>query len=165
MTERNRISIDDLKLSLHYDPATGVFTRLKAVTSSKPGQHLGWLDHEGYVRLSVLGHIYRAHRLAWFYMTCQWPSKNIDHIDGVKSNNRFVNLRDVTQSVNLQNQRRPKRNKKDALPLGVVRYGKRFAAYAKTNGAIDRVAVCDSAEEAHERYVAYKRFFHEGCAI
>lgn len=44
-----------------------------------------------------------AHRLAWLYMTGEWPENEIDHIDGNALNNKFDNLRDVDRQENQRN--------------------------------------------------------------
>jgi hypothetical protein len=63
---------------------------------------LGTSNGFGYLRITVLGKSYYAHRLAWFYMNGEWPDQ-IDHINGIKSDNRIENLRNVTVQQNNQN--------------------------------------------------------------
>lgn len=48
---------------------------------------------------------YYLHRLAWLYVNGDWPSGEIDHRDGVKTNNRIDNLRDVSTKINNENTR------------------------------------------------------------
>jgi len=85
----------------HYDPETGVFTRLCGV---KRGHPAGSVKPNGYVRINFgRGPLYAAHRLAWLYMTGEWPKHQIDHINRVRSDNRFCNLRDVSVSLNALN--------------------------------------------------------------
>lgn len=59
----------------------------------------------GYIKIKVDGIQYPAHRLAWLYMTGEWPRHDIDHRDMNRVNNRFANLRDATRSQNKANQR------------------------------------------------------------
>lgn len=47
-----------------------------------------------------------AHRLVWLYMTGKWPENQIDHDNGDATDNRWVNLDDVTRSKNGMNQKR-----------------------------------------------------------
>lgn len=94
-----------LKLLLHYDPETGVFEwnigRRKCNAYSKAGS----LDSKGYLRIMIGGKEYRAHRLAWFWMTGRWPAHEIDHKNRVRSDNRWLNLREATAGEQRQNQR------------------------------------------------------------
>lgn len=54
---------------------------------------------------------YYAHRLAWLYMTGEWPEGDIDHINGQRNDNRWENLREVNRSENLKNAKRRYDNK------------------------------------------------------
>ena len=87
-----------------YDPKTGAFTRLKSTTNSvRVGDVAGSLEKSGYRRVNVGGKHYRVHRLIWLWVYGVWPSKLIDHRDRDRSNNRLLNLRDVTTTVNSEN--------------------------------------------------------------
>ena len=59
-------------------------------------------DH-GYTVIRFRGKLYLAHRLAWFYMTGEWPREQIDHKDGVRLNNKWDNLREATPGQNNMN--------------------------------------------------------------
>ena len=97
------ITHDELKRRLHYEPKTGLFTRLINKGPGKKGAIAGHQTHpKGYVQISVASRQYYAHRLAWFYVTGNWP-KLIDHINGITSDNRFSNLRECSMSENMQN--------------------------------------------------------------
>lgn len=95
---------DQLQQQLHYNPDTGVFTRLVRASNMLPGTVAGTVHaRDGYVVIRVLGAKYAAHRLAWLYMTGKWPSQEIDHINRDRADNRISNLRDVTHMVNMSN--------------------------------------------------------------
>lgn len=66
------------------------------------------LDTGGYCHGRILRKRYKAHRVAWLLFHKEWPRHEIDHIDGVKTNNRIDNLRDCTGSVNSKNRGRQK---------------------------------------------------------
>lgn len=77
-----------LKEVLHYDPETGVLTRIGDAHAS-----VGTVNNYGYLRLSVSGISVYAHQVAWLYMTGEMPDRPIDHIDRDKLNNAWTNLR------------------------------------------------------------------------
>jgi hypothetical protein len=94
-----------LKEWVHYDPETGVFTRLKVNTvrwQCLVGQPVTNRRH-GYIRVYIGRREYPAHRLAWLYMTGAWPKVQLDHINRVKTDNRWSNLREATIVQNAGN--------------------------------------------------------------
>lgn len=97
------LTLERLRSLLSYDPQTGVFTRLRGVRGFAAGTEAGTFHkNSGYVHLTVDGKKYRAHRLAWFYVHGEWPEE-IDHANGVRSDNRLTNLREATRSQNNAN--------------------------------------------------------------
>jgi hypothetical protein len=87
-----------LKHLYFYEPETGAFVH-------KETNKIQWqVDERGYVRIRINKKRYRAHRLAFLYMTGQMP-KNIDHINGKGADNRWVNLRECTQAQNCRNRK------------------------------------------------------------
>lgn len=98
------ITLQRLKELVSYDPETGIFTRKESSTNRvKTGSEVGWLDvSTGYVRIMLDRKTYRAHRLAWYYMTGD-DVQFIDHINRDRSDNRFSNLRPCTKSENGMN--------------------------------------------------------------
>ena len=91
-----------LKEFLDYNPDTGVFTWRESYFPSKIGKPAGG-PFRGYLRLMVDGKLYLCHRLAWLYVHGDWPTETIDHINGIKSDNRIKNLRAVSHMENCQN--------------------------------------------------------------
>ena len=96
------LTLERLKELLYYDPETGIFTWLVNKGSALCGEPAG-RKTTYYVQIKVDRKPYMAHRLAWFYMTGNWPENQIDHIDRQKSNNKFSNLREATGSQNRAN--------------------------------------------------------------
>ena len=92
----------ELKQHLHYDPTTGVFTRLKHFHTTRIGKPAGGYNSKGYLVIKINYVDYYAHRLAFVYMYGYMP-KEIDHIDRDKGNNRIKNLREVTRQDNILN--------------------------------------------------------------
>lgn len=97
-----------LKELLSYDPETGVFTWNVSKNAIKIGGIAGGLNSKGYWQIKINLKTYRAHRLSWLYMTGNWPEDQIDHINRNRSDNRFVNLREATQSQNQGNSKKYK---------------------------------------------------------
>jgi len=163
MKREARISVEQLKALLHYDPNTGKFSRIAQQTHNAGGG----ADCNGYLALGVMGRSYLAHRLAWLYITGQWPKFEIDHINGDRSDNRWCNLREADRQRNAQNQRRARSDNQTGF-LGVTRQGSRknpYVAKIKGRTGIVYIGRFKTAEEAHAAYVRVKRRIHEGCTI
>jgi len=100
-----------LKQILHYNPNTGLWTWLQAISNKVViGNVAGTKTPWGYIRITVHQEKYMAHRLAWFYMTGEWPPEEIDHKDLVRDNNKWDNLRLATSSQNKANRKEQRNN-------------------------------------------------------
>lgn len=95
---------------LHYNPDTGIFTWKVSNGRSTVGKVAGSSCH-GYVSIGINTKIYLGHRLAVLYMTGGWPAYDVDHINGNRADNRWVNLRQVTRHQNCLNRKRASHNK------------------------------------------------------
>ena len=98
-----------LREHLDYNPKTGVFTSKVATPRRPAGTTFGPPSPGEYVRISILGVQYAAHRLAWVYVHGTQPDE-IDHRNQRKDDNRITILRCGDHRENCQNvTRRPKR--------------------------------------------------------
>lgn len=162
------LTIDILREFLSYDKDSGEFTWIKISTNgrSRPGDIAGTLGTHGYIAISLLRNHYLAHRLAWFFHYGYWPEKQIDHINGIRTDNRIENLRHADYSLNAQNARASRRNSSTGF-LGVFPWGrgKRFLARICVDRKQIKIGVYDTPEEAHQAYLAAKRKLHPGCTI
>lgn len=121
----------------------------------------------GYVVINVNGKMIKAHRLIWVLVNGAIPeSLQIDHIDGVKSNNRLENLRLATPKENQHNQRKAQSSNKTGL-LGVSWYKSKskYVARIAINGEVKYLGCFTDKHEAHQAYLQAKRELHTFCTI
>ena len=157
------LTAETLREYLSYDPETGVFTRIKSTTRpDRVGAVAGALDRQGHVQIRVLGTLHMAHRLAWLYTYGAWPTETIDHINGIKTDNRIANLRNVSQQLNNQNQIK---SRGPSGYLGVSKYRDKWRAQIRLSGVSIHIGYFYTPEEAHAAYVEAKRKLHAGCTI
>lgn len=157
MTE---LTHDKLKEMLHYDPASGVFTWLVSRGSVKPGSSPKARDTYGYPVIRIFKRLYRAHRIAWFYMTGEMPKFNIDHRNGNTTDNSWVNLRDCTQSQNIQNGSIRSDNTSGVRGVTVDNTRGKFVAALRLNGKKYCIGRFDSLSDATEARVAAELRLH-----
>ena len=104
------ISQNALKQRVKYDPESGVWLWVSNFHKSKIGRFAGCVNKKGYLVISIGGTQYRAHRLAFLYMEGIFPKKEVDHINHIPLDNRWVNLRHADSVINGRNQSMPKNN-------------------------------------------------------
>jgi hypothetical protein len=116
-----------------YDVDTGIFIRIADLgIRARIGSRAGWITGDGYYSMSIKCRKYRAHRVAWLYMTGKWPPHQIDHINGDRLDNRWGNLRLATNSQNQWNSKPVRANKKeDAALLYEIAARQEFGEYAR----------------------------------
>lgn len=162
MKLRESATAERIRELLRYDPEGGGFVWLKPRSAGvRAGDSAGCGVQQGYVQIAVDGVRYRAHRLAWLWMTGHWPSGVIDHINADTGDNRWANLRDVSKSVNQQNQRRAYASSTTGF-MGVSPEGRKFKARIRVGGERLYLGLFPTAQLAYEAYLAVKRQFHEG---
>lgn len=110
-----RPSPEELRTLARYDPATGLIYWLPRLSARWNSRHAGKLAFhqmdKGYFGGRLGGRNYKAHRIAWALHYGEWPSRDLDHINGVRSDNRIENLRIVTPAENAKNLRPNSKNK------------------------------------------------------
>lgn len=104
------ITQDRLKEIFSYDPVTGVFMNIQSYGSRRAGRQAGSPHNAGYIKLSIDGESHLAHRMAYLYMTGEMPTEHMDHINHVRNDNRWTNLRMVGRLENNRNKRPSRRS-------------------------------------------------------
>ena len=137
---------------LHYDPDTGVFTRRISRGRWRSGTIAGSSHSEGYWMIRLNGASCLAHRLAWIYMTGEWPKADIDHINMIRSDNRIANLREASRSENNANTGHRKSNKTGLKGASFESFTGRYKAQIKKGGVLHTIGRFDTPEEAHKAY-------------
>ncbi len=160
------LSVGRARELLDYDHATGEFRWRVRRGRQAAGAIAGTPHNHGYWGIRMLGQSHLAHRLAWFMHYGEWPSDQLDHINGDKRDNRIANLRVVTNRQNNENYRSAKHNSKTGY-LGVCYEprGGSYVAYLRVEGRTRNLGTYRTPKEAHEAYVAAKRVHHEGCTL
>lgn len=167
-TKPHSLTAEALRALLRYEADTGKFIRIakpSVYSATVVGAEAGTRRKDGYRMITLQGVTYMSHRLAFLYMTGAWPQQEVDHINGVKDDNRWANLRDVSKSTNKQNMRRAKRTSTTGM-LGVCRSKRgRYQATIHIDGRNKNLGIFDDPAAAHAVYVSAKRQLHEGCTI
>jgi hypothetical protein len=160
------ITAAELRKLLHYDPETGVFTwllrpgagaRLERTWNTRYADKRAGTVRNGYIAILIAKRAYKAHRLAWLYVHGSWPTEAIDHINGVRSDNRLVNLRQATRSQNSANSRAPSTNTSGIKGVAWDARRNRWTAYIKVAGRPRNLGRFHTAEEATAAYLAAAR--------
>lgn len=153
-----------VRVAMSYDPETGLFTnRITRSSRAKAGDVAGSLDGDGYVQIRFNGKNYKAHRLAFLYMTGKWPASLVDHRNTIRSDNRWENLRCADPAINSQNQRSARSDSQTGV-LGVSVDARRgeFLAQISAKGKKRNLGRYATAAEAQAAYLSAKRQLHEG---
>jgi hypothetical protein len=155
------ITQERLKELFYYHPESGDFIRIVRVAQrTHLGDHAGYLEN-GYLVFRVDGKKYKAHRLSWLYTHGTFPPDQIDHINGVKTDNRMVNLRPATNAENRRNCGAPAAN--TSGHKGVCWHkptGKWYAQIQVGTGVPKYLGIFDDIEEAAATYQAAALKYH-----
>lgn len=146
---------EELKAMYHYDPETGLFTHLVRRGKGRIGATVGKSDVYGYIQMRVYNRLFKAHQLAHLYMTGEFVQRpySIDHINGVRDDNRWCNLRKATHHEQVWNSsahHRCKSGLKGAWPCKTTGRWQSLLTDGKTRIWLGRF---DTAEEAHRAWI------------
>lgn len=135
---------------LNYDPKTGVFTWCCRIGSQSAGCRAGTVSVFGYRMITIDKRTYYSGPLAHFYMTGHWPQNEIDHVNRVRSDDRWCNLRPATKGQNAANRPLPKSSKTGAR--GVYKLGSHFVAHIKIKGRLKHLGCYPTITAASAAY-------------
>lgn len=112
------------------------------------GRRVGSVDRRGYRNVYVSGYCFREHRVAWAIYYGSWPNGQIDHINGVRDDNRISNLRCVTSHENSRNQKRKTTNRSGVTGVRRSRTRGRWIAEIWHNWKPIHLGTFDSIDDA-----------------
>ena len=137
---------------LNYDVDTGIFTWKYTRSSRAIKGNVAGTNSNGYIHINLNNKIYRAHRLAWLYCFQEWPEKHIDHVNGIRNDNRLDNLREASDTQNSFNIRA---HKDSGTGIKGVYYNKsnnNYRAQIRANGKTISLGSFRTLEEAAKAY-------------
>lgn len=147
------LTAERLRYLVTYDPDTGKFRRnVSTSPRALAGQECGYLDSKGYTRLRVDGKCYLAHRLAWLYMTGEWPKDEIDHKNRIRTDNRWENLREADAFTNKRNTPAYRNNASGFKGVSWHRDSKKWRSRIRIGGKEVNLGLYDTPQEANAAY-------------
>lgn len=160
MLERTLPPVDLLRQLLDYDPETGILTWKKrdaSVMNPKyvdrwntrwAGVKISSQDKDGYIYLRFNEHRLLAHRVAWAMTYSDWPENHIDHINGIRTDNRISNLRDVSRQENNRNASLRSDNASGVVGVSWDKARMKWVARIKSGDAYKFLGYFDSKDDA-----------------
>ena len=149
------ISVERARELLDYDPKTGKLTwkfRRRGIEKDEAGS----ITLNGYITVGVERKEYLGHRLAWLIYYGENPKYDIDHINGIKTDNRIENLRDVTRRENSLNKKQHRAGRlPGAFRRDYIECEKRWLSVARVEGKDRYIGVFFTELEAHCAYMSF----------
>ena len=155
---QNNLSDKELKKLLNYNKETGIFTWKVKRGNRKIGDK-ATIKCSGYIEIQIYGFLYKAHRLAWLYTYGEWPKNDIDHINGIRHDNRICNLREATRTENLINGKISPRNTTGYKGVSLDNNGD-YRARISLNKKQIYLGLFKTPEEAHKAYLEKAKEFY-----
>ncbi len=143
------ITQEYLKSILNYNAETGVFTwKVKFCRSVVKNSIAGRLDAKGYFVIGINKKTYKCHRLAWLYVYGYIPTKQIDHINGNRSDNRISNLREANNQQNSMNSKKSASNTSGVKNVYWHKPSKKWIVSIRINNKQNHIGCFDNFDDA-----------------
>jgi Demerecviridae HNH endonuclease len=153
------LTAERLRDLLDYDPLTGVFSwRVTRSWLAVRGTPAGSKRRDGRTVIHTCGGSHLASRLAWLWMTGDWPAGFVDHKDTDPTNDRWDNLRMATNTQNNANTKTPRHNTTGLK--GVSRSRSRYRASITVKDKSVHLGVFNTPIEAHAAYCRAAEALH-----
>lgn len=156
------ITQDCLKELLSYDSETGKWTWLITKGGILAGSEAGTINHQGYRMITINRKLYKSSRLAFLFMTGSFPSDEVDHINRDKLDDRWVNLRGVSHTINQRNRGIQKNNTSGCPGVSWNSARRKWMSYIKVDGKLVNLGFFETLTEAiHVRKLSEKQHYGE----
>ncbi len=138
-----------LREVLSYDELTGIFVWRKNTGKKRMAGKVAGNLTKGYWEIAINYRQFKAHRLAWLYVYGEWPkTRDIDHINLDKLDNRIANLREATRAQNNVNAPAQRNSKSGVSGVGRHSQTNKWRAYITVNKRQKSLGLFDSFDEA-----------------
>jgi len=154
----NKPTAERVRELLNYDPLSGLFTwRVDRKNQVRVGGIAGSVNSKGYVTIWIDGNQCQAHRLAVLWMTGEYPPSDTDHVNMVKTDNRWCNLRLASRSQNMANKKNRADNTSGAKGVSFKKQLGKWCARVMFNGSRYHLGYYNTVEEASAAYAGASR--------
>lgn len=135
------------------------YRTFRAYMGQRAGKIAGSERPNGYRVIKLFGKYFREHRVI-FYIRYGWLPEQVDHINGIRDDNRIVNLRPSDSKRNSHNSKLNSNNKVGYKGVAYCEKRGVFRAQIYTSGKQKFLGYFSSAHNAHKAYVsAAKQMF------
>jgi len=129
-----------------------LYNKINRSPTALEGATVGRYDIRGYLVTQIDKKTYLVHRIIWALYNGKWPNDLIDHINGIRDDNKIENLRDTSPTVNQQNRKNVK---------GYTKRGNKFRVRIMSNKKSVHIGYYNTEEEAHQAYLNAKDIYHK----
>lgn len=161
--DKLRISPEEARQLFFYDSEDGVLRwRNDGPRGRRSGDVAGTkITNQGYPYVTVNGRLTLVHRIIWAVVYGRWPDSQIDHVNGITTDNRIENLREATPAQNMQNKRKYRNSTSRFVGVYYDARDKRWRAEIRVNGRRHHLGSFRYEESARDAYVNAKALKHE----